>query len=72
MIALRKTKLFFDIDGQELDLGQFKRSVINTLKNNDMLTENAIEMYVSERRDTSIKFSYHITFNIVMDLHIVK
>lgn len=67
-----KCKLFFDIDKARLDIRDFDLEVKKFLANNQIDVEISMAPIVSERVDTTKKFSYHITYPVVMPISLVE
>ena len=64
-------KLFFDIDNEAIDLHRFERTIKNILSRLT-LEVGDLKMFVAQLKDTSKKHSYHITFNVVMPLELIR
>jgi hypothetical protein len=67
-----KCKLFFDIDQAHVDVRLFDLRVKQFLAKNQFDLPIDMTPIVSERQDTTTKFSYHIVYPIVMPLEVVK
>jgi hypothetical protein len=55
----------------KIDLHRFEKT-IKTILSRFAIESGDLKMFVAQRKDTSKKHSYHITFNVVMPLELVR